>query len=731
MAITYEEFLKKIPTKEQMDAIVELSEMLNEIDLDEKSYLKEELAPYVKALEHITNKGHSKEVTIKDLETLKGFEQFLLAGDYQTNYGRIQTDAAFNGERMGSMKLENGIKALNSFLDLGIDIKKLDDATAKKGVNLTRQRRAINTKQIIDLNQLLREEEKGKTFMDAVSQAGKSVGNMVKNLETVLKTLNGEQEIKGITAEEKADLAAKVGDFTNAVKALSDPKKLSAEDAKKALDTVRAFPAYLESGINNSNYKRLVAAGLKEVTFANGMRALDKTLNNKIDLEHIKKARGYQVVSKTADEWIKGWREGLKTNPNSFAVGSKDAKMTIARIMATRMLVNSVRGEGGAFSDRVTNLDIDNKAKELLANPTYAEFVNGVVKNRKSLAEAAKSISKGHGGGLDDAFKKYLLNSPAGKLPNEPALSRYMPTVLERIEFLQNMAKNKLNPVVGRGVMPKAEISEVYALRGMLRVKGGNKEDLKVKIPTDKDLKKATEENMRDGFFNKEFLHDDLNLFFKGHGGKFAQSELVKGDKINPGSPLWLSMNAGRDEDIINQRKYNMAKYADRMQYLRHQGMLVVTDLKEAIKKDPNSEETKALCEKAGKIILEEVALTEERMERMANPNPNLDATEYNPQRVKSIADSLDTPKTREELFHNDPNKYVEEMHKLVRNPAPGSYTTKLMKDHEDQVCWNPDKAYEHAKNRPLKPEELKEIQNEVQQEVLKQQGGLKGPGSH
>ena len=66
-----------------------------------------------------------------------------------------------------------------------------------------------------------------------------------------------------------------------------------------------------------------------------------------------------------------------------------------------------------------------------------------------------------HGGELDDMFRKHLRTLPAGELRNDAILKRWMPTVKERIESLQEQAKKSLN--AGREVYREA--TEIMQLR--------------------------------------------------------------------------------------------------------------------------------------------------------------------------------------------------------------------------------------------------------------------------
>ncbi|MBR6093504.1 MAG: hypothetical protein IKP92_00580 [Lachnospiraceae bacterium] len=716
---------RKNLTVEELDALTQFRELLETVDADPKSYLSEELTPYARAIGAIINKLDRKTVE-KSFEDLKGMEAFLLSGENALNYTLLRSDSSFGKGSVATMEnteiIEKGLKVIAKLGGFEIDVKKISDEAEKKGFRPDKMRRVLNTKSVETYNDYLKIKNQGKTFIEPGSNANKSLQKFEVKLTTAMNNVK----------DSNAELYENTKQFLEAVQTLksADPKK---EEVEAALKTVRAFPDYLKRGVDGSNYQRLLDAGLTKVAFENGMGALDLALCYKIDIQGIEKSKGhYKTKEDTADNWIKAWRNELKQKPNSFNVGDPETKMFLARFYATRMLVNSVRHKGDAFSKRLTNAEIDKKAQELLENKTFSDFMDKVVSDKKNLAEAGKAIANGHAGALDDAFKHYILHAPSGKLPNDPLLARYMPRVIDRIEVLQDRAKSMLHPVVGKGTLPAKEIAEVYALRGMIRAQRDHKEALKVNIPTEKSISKLTEKNLKDNFFNKKFTTDELDVFCEGHGGKFAQEQLMKHGKnktISDGGPLWLSMNAGRDADLINQDDYELTTFADKLKLNTRQGMLAVTDLKEAMAKDPESDETKALCDKCYDLVIEAIALVE--LYKLAQETGLEKPRVFDPAQLERFKNSLNTEYARNELFGNepDPQKYVDTMHSIVRDEHPERAVNNIMKAHEDRISYNPDKFYQHlAEKREIKISEPGQPKVEGQKENETKVEGGKGP---
>ena len=721
----------KISFKDSM-VLEELEDMLISVNNDRESYLREELKPLKDAIFAVRKQSGTYVELDGHLEKLNKLEEFLVGGEGMANYTRILSDLSRkhpDQSREYEDTLDKGIMILSNYLGLGIKQEELTKKINAKGVDPSRLTIRINTKQVDKKDMLMAERAKGKTFMEPGSYGYNHVSRMKEDITKVIddlrkpdvKSLEGgknsalsELQAK-IPENERKELADNLEKFKNAVEVLQS-KDPSEPEVSNALKTVRDFNEYLTKGINGSNYQRYLTAGMKEGRFVNGLQSLESVLVNGLDIEKVKKAKGYTVVEAKADEWIKNWQRQMKKRPDAFTVGSKETKMFLAKIMATRMLVNSVRGQGDAFEKKVTNLDIERKAEELMQNKTFADFINKIGDNKKGLEQAGKAIAKGHCGGLDDALKNYMLRLPAGQLSNDKALIRYMPKVIDRIEVLQERAKARVNSPVGRGEIPKTEIAEIYALRSMIRTQGGKKELLNVSIPTDRSLTELTARNRNDEYFNGAFKPADMDLLFKGHGGEFAQREL-KSEKIKPGSPLWVSMNTGREEMIGDLYNLDLGTRTGRSRYLQLKALMIQQKLEDAIAKNPNSKETQELCGQVADILLEGCALEQNYIENKENfpgaADEKLDKMDL--VRVGLLKERLNTPEVKEEMFENKPEQYLFELKNFTSfKIKPTRSIQILMKAHNGEISW----SAEEGMNRKLSPKQIAKIQQEVMNET-------------
>ena len=84
--------------------------------------------------------------------------------------------------------------------------------------------------------------------------------------------------------------------------------------------------------------------------------------------------------------------------------------------------------------------------------------------SEKTIADFARD-----NGLLDDEFRKFLRERPAGQLENDPELKRWMPTVKQRVEQLQKQAAR----VQKEKKVPYAEAAEILLLRKVADVRRG------------------------------------------------------------------------------------------------------------------------------------------------------------------------------------------------------------------------------------------------------------------
>lgn len=200
----------------------------------------------------------------------------------------------------------------------------------------------------------------------------------------------------------------------------------------------------------------------------------------------------------------------------------------VARIMAARELSNSTRGKASTLDRQLKAEEIDKRAAELLANKNFRSFAD-LTNRDKACADKVKEIfskKHSHGGELDDMFRSYLRTLPAGELRNDAELKRWMPTVKERVESLQEQAQKSLK--AGREVYREA--TEIMLLRTMVGAKRGG-EGLDRRIPvrdgnkdipsvSDNVVKNADAREVREAFDKA----NGAKYICSGHGGKMIEN---------------------------------------------------------------------------------------------------------------------------------------------------------------------------------------------------------------
>ena len=260
---------------------------------------------------------------------------------------------------------------------------------------------------------------------------------------------------------------------------------------------------------------------------------------------------------RTASEWIRSFK---KQDTDPILRDPDYPSDKFAKIMAARMLVNSERNKKDRLvANSLSEKQITDKAEELKNDPTFQKFIRDLKNSPKKLAlaeAAASAASRGHGGVLDDQFKEYLKNLPAGELPNKDIHARYLPTVKERIEILQNRAKNQASPY--------AEAAEIVVLRNLIKAERNKKAKLDAPIPTagTRDTLREDTETLKDSEDFREAVNDpDIKkLVAEGHGGLMSEKLRQKpmdldADDILSANSAKGKMERCRDEaDRLHQK---------------------------------------------------------------------------------------------------------------------------------------------------------------------------------
>ena len=232
-----------------------------------------------------------------------------------------------------------------------------------------------------------------------------------------------------------------------------------------------------------------------------------------------------EANQKTAAKWIEAFKKDFRSNPEQFRQQPGYPMEQIARIMAARELSKSVRGKASTLGEKLYGDEIEKHAAEIMENKSFKDFAAKLSKGENlSKVEAVFTKKFSHGGELDDMFRDYLTKRPAGELENDPKLKRWMPTVKQRVEFLQSEAAK----VQKENKTPYKEAAEILLLRQAAEVKRGGK-GLEANVPVIGEkgvtsLQASVKNYTDDPKFKAAFDQPDVKKYIlSGHGGEMAE----------------------------------------------------------------------------------------------------------------------------------------------------------------------------------------------------------------
>ena len=349
--------------------------------------------------------------------------------------------------------------------------------------------------------------------------------------ENVLRAREEEERKNALTDEKVAGLnMTETGDqLYSEIGKLSAP--LSAAYGNKWVDEVEKaqhyFVNYEGSGQFKENLGKLeqfldtkLSDGKTIGQFAKEERLLGADFEKLMD-------RADEITSptKTAASWIEEQKADLANRIRSNQRGDNYPAADIARIFAARELSNSVRGKKSTLGESISDYKINKRAAEIMANKSFKDFAAKLSKSENlTKVEAIFKKTHSHGGELDDMFRDYLTKRPAGELENDPKLKRWMPTVKQRVEFLQSEAAK----VQKKNETPYKEAAEILLLRQAAEVKRGGK-GLEANVPVigekgASSLQNSVKNYTNDAKFKEAFDQPDVKKYIlSGHGGEMAE----------------------------------------------------------------------------------------------------------------------------------------------------------------------------------------------------------------
>ena len=247
-------------------------------------------------------------------------------------------------------------------------------------------------------------------------------------------------------------------------------------------------------------------------------------------------------------------------NPSQLTEEQKNLYAdNILKILAVRQLADSERGKKDKLVRyEFTDKELNDRVAEMKEDPVFGDFINKIKQDPDLMKKAilAAQANLGHGGKLDDMLKDYMLNLPPGEFHNDKLHDRYLPTIKERIEYIQKQykramkamkqmevlddalevaqkrrsearinelirKKEKLADIVENFYVPKA-VAEIVALRNYAKADLGKKNSLNKKIPSfDND---PLQEELGKVYSTQSFQdicqHEAvLGMLAMGHGG--------------------------------------------------------------------------------------------------------------------------------------------------------------------------------------------------------------------
>ena len=284
-------------------------------------------------------------------------------------------------------------------------------------------------------------------------------------------------------------------------------------------------------------------------------------------------------------------------NDADFRDHTEECVQGIMDIIAARMLCNSDRGH----KDKLEQNRVDPEALKDLdgqmdSDDNFLAFRRKLREDDAYRRKAVLAARKGHGGGLDDMFKDFLKQLPAGQMSNSKICERYLPTVRERLEALKEKAialsnaekacQASLDPdgnetertAEARSSLRQLQTkqggrediaAEMVLLRNLAHAEKGKKSSLDVKIPTvdpdqEPDLRDQRRELCGEALFTDAIRKDDglWSLAARGHGGDMT--EAVR-SRLN--ADVLLSDDASQilNKNTVGRRLEELRKQARRL----------------------------------------------------------------------------------------------------------------------------------------------------------------------
>lgn len=325
--------------------------------------------------------------------------------------------------------------------------------------------------------------------------------------------------------------------------------------------------------------------------------ARNEAAQEKLDRERQERTEREEAARKmgnpTAMKMIEQKQSELKVK---LKEGASPASLAdhFASILSARATADAVRGKKDSLGRVPDPKTYEEGRTNLLNNRHFKDFMKKCSEDPKLSAKVRKAVLSGHGGAMEDMFKKHLRELSPGQLSNDPELAHFMPTAKERIESLQKQVKalpkdyDPIDSPKEERAVRVAAVAEILRVRAMSKAEFGNSSSLNKPIPVQSsfppvssltaDVKQLTEAQ---GIGPDLELPIFQNLLVKGHGGKMAEqfretatfrwNADTKGLALVNENTIWAEKNrceeeadyllkSFRYEKVTNQDNLNKAK---------------------------------------------------------------------------------------------------------------------------------------------------------------------------
>ncbi len=456
------------------------------------------------------------------------------------------------------------------------------------------------------------------TNHDTVSNMLFALNHIASKYEEMSESKNKLSDEEAIKEKERvAGMYPKIKKFTKAVKDLQEAAyQTYGEDdpeiIQQTLNTIAAFHSFLVDGEGTTNFNKILTdistdkklAFKYKKSFDQGLKILDDAfkcglnpqelmkvepkeekkaqekpekkdegIKNEHDYNAYLNSKAYKDVqsSKDALHWVDYLKSEYGKDPNSFKSKPEYPDNFLTSIIAVRDIAGAERNEPSTLrrGGLISQSDINGRIGTLKQNDHFKEWLAEFKRDPAYLAkaESAATVTFGHGGKVEDMFKKFLMKQPAGALEYDPTIARLMPTVKERIEGLQDQIKNgkKNNPE-----FVATAAAEILLLRNKIKCERNKKSSLNVKCPCDDPQFNQSIKDLAAQNTFKLMLQNPriLSQITEGHGGEMIDRMRTEfNDKgytnESVGQPLMEGTVDGRLEYLKNEVIKTHNNFAD------------------------------------------------------------------------------------------------------------------------------------------------------------------------